>query len=70
MTIEQLQKEVRAISKAIAKIRKSGISDRALMLLIQASAGTVGSKKVSMKLVRAIVLGIENLEDFITEDSV
>ena len=72
MTLEELSKEVKAISAAMKKLRGSGISERALVALIQHSAPNVGgrggSSRIPTKIIRAVMDGIEDLEEFLTED--
>lgn len=72
MNLQQLQKEVKAISQSVKKLRESGISERALIVLIQHSAPRIGGRNgystISTKLIRAVLDGVYNLESFLTED--
>ena len=70
MTLEELQEQIKAISESVSTIRSSGLSERALLVLIQHACPAVGRppKRPSQKLIRQILDGIECLEDFVTED--
>lgn len=73
MNIEELKAEVQAISAAVTKLRHSGISDRALLILIQESTGNAhrtrnGWTVVPKKTIAAVMDGMQNLEDFLTEE--
>lgn len=63
--LAQLKTEVRAISRAVKQIRSTGISEDALVLLIQHSAGFVGSKRVSRKMILAVIDGMEGLSEYV-----
>lgn len=74
MDIEQLRTEVEAISKAVKKLRSSGISDRALLLLIQHSCPTVPrhgggvAQRPSIKTIQAVIDGMDALDEFVFGD--
>jgi len=75
MTLEELQEQVAAISAAVSELRASGISERALLILIQQAAPALrgaryGSyKKVPIRTIRAVLDGIEDLSSFLTTDN-
>ena len=66
-TVEVIAASVKAISDGIKKLRSGPLNDKALVLLIQHScpykAGRYGSGMVTAKEVRAVLEGIESLED-------
>jgi hypothetical protein len=72
MDLEQLRETVETISEGVTEIRNSGITDAALIMLIQeaAPAITIGrvSKKPSKVMIRATLQGLENLERYVFED--
>jgi hypothetical protein len=63
---EVLATSIVSISEGIKKLRAGRLTDRALWLLIQDAAPSVGGKfgnaKLSMKEIRAVFEGIESLE--------
>ena len=64
--LESLEEEVKAISESVTKIRESGLSRRAIELLIQHSApGLPYGKRVSIKMIRAVMDGMEGLHEFL-----
>ncbi len=66
MTIEDLQERVAAIQKTIEAIKTSGVSERALFLLVQHSAPSVKGKKIPVSVIKAVFDGMDGLEAFIT----
>ncbi len=66
MTIEDLQERVAAIQKTIEAIKTSGVSEKALFLLVQHSAPSVKGKKIPVGVIKAVFDGMDGLEDFIT----
>ena len=63
---EVLADSIVAISQGIKKLRMGRLNDRALLLLIQDAAPTIGKtspkKHITQKEVKAVLDGIENLE--------
>ena len=57
MTIEDLQERVAAIQKTIEAIKTSGVSEKALFLLVQHSAPSVKGKKIPVGVITAILGG-------------
>lgn len=53
---------IKQISDGMKKLRTGRLTDRALLLLIQNAAPTVGNKPISMKTIAAVIHGIEGLE--------
>ena len=72
--IETLRSEVEAIHDAVVKLRDSGISERALLLLIHhacpgsTTRGPRYGQKPSMSLIKAVIAGMENLHEFVFPD--
>ena len=69
-SIEDLRPVVQGIQRAVRKLRQSGISDRALVLLIQHAAPRVPSRRgqqrmISREEIAAVLEGIEGLADFV-----
>lgn len=70
MDIEELRQEVKAISASVTKLRASGISENALVALIQkACPSYLDSRrriiKPSVKIIRAVMDGMESLEAYV-----
>lgn len=69
--LEQLREKVESISEAARKIRESGISEPALLLLIQHNApspypkGPKYGRKISKAEISAVIDGMESLADFV-----
>ena len=67
--IELLREQVEAISDAVKKLRSSGISEKALVLLIQHASPTCGPRhdktKPKATVIRAVMQGMENLEAYV-----
>lgn len=63
---EVLADSIVAISSGLKKLRAGRLTDRALYLLVQDAAPSVGGKygnsKLSMKEIRAVFEGVESLE--------
>lgn len=63
---EVLTESIVAISSGLKKLRSGRLTDRALYLLVQDAAPSVGGKygnsKLSMKEIRAVFDGVESLE--------
>lgn len=70
--LEELRPQVKEIARAAKAIRATGISERALLLLLQHSCGTVnsgrGPKMISQKVLTAVLDGMESLEEFVFEE--
>ena len=66
--ISHLEKQVANINKAVQDLRETGIREEVIFLLIQKSAGNVKFKPVPIKLVKAVVEGIESLEEYVFGD--
>ena len=66
---EKLAEVVDAISVAVTELRESGISEAALVLLIQHASPGVGSrcqkKKPTTKEIRAVMDGMEALSEYV-----
>lgn len=65
-----LASKVEAITEGVSILRKSGISNRALTVLIQYSAPTVKdgsgtSRRLRLVEINAVLQGLDGLEDFI-----
>lgn len=71
MDIEDLKTEVEAISASVTKLRNSGITDDALLVLIQHASPSisVGSRrsqgKPTLTMIRAVMDGMEDLETYV-----
>jgi len=63
--ILKLKGMLETVERMVKGIKTTGISDRALYLLIQAAAGT-GSRgrKIPMSTIRAVVEGMEAIREF------
>jgi hypothetical protein len=63
---EVLATSIIAISEGMRKLRSGRLTDRALFLLLQDAAPSVGGRygktPVSMKEIKAVMAGLENLE--------
>jgi len=59
---EIMAAEIVAISQGIKKLRAGRLNDRALFLLVQAATPSIKFKPISLKTVKAVFEGIENLE--------
>lgn len=72
IVLAELQAEVEAISKAALEIRQSGISERALHLLIQHAApkvhGKYKSQPIPLHIIRGVLDGMEALESFVFDE--
>lgn len=66
VTVEVLAVEIKSISDGVKKLRAGRLNDKALHLLIQNAAPSVGGRyqntKVGMTEIRAVLAGMENLE--------
>lgn len=64
---EIIATHIKAISDGIKKLRSGRLNDKALFLLIQNAAPSIGGKystqKVSITEIRAVFQGLESLED-------
>lgn len=67
--LEDLRKIVGAISKGVKEMRSSGISDAALVALIQEACPyiTVRSqlKKPGKEMIRTVLVGMDGLEEYV-----
>lgn len=70
--MEELKSKIYSIQKAVAGLRKTGIDEKVLFKMIQDSAKkhyhpTYGYKPtaITIKVVRAVIEGIEGLEEFV-----
>jgi hypothetical protein len=64
--VEVIAESIVAISSGIKKLLKGPLNERALILLIQDAAPAVGrfkSKPVSQADIKAVITGIESLEE-------
>lgn len=59
--VEVLAKEIERISKGIAVLRTGRLNDKALLLLIQHAAPTIGGKRLGTKEIKAVLEGVEDL---------
>ena len=66
--MDSLKVEIKAIQKGVCELRSTGLRDNLIYLIIQKASGNVGghyqSKAVPIKMVQAIVEGIEGLYDY------
>ena len=69
--IDDLRVEVESIAEGVEKIRCSGITDDALIMLIQRAAPSITTgrynrtTKPSKKMIEAVLEGIEGLEEYV-----
>jgi len=63
--LEKIQEILDKLETMCKAVRDTGVSDDALYLLIQASAGNVGGRKISLKVIKAVFEGVENLYEFV-----
>jgi hypothetical protein len=63
--LEKLREVTEQVTRLMETIRESGISDNALALLIQHSAGNIGGRKIPIRTIWAVINGIESLEEFV-----
>lgn len=72
MDIEELRETVDSINEGIMDIRNSGITDAALIVLIQEAAPIVSfgtsSKKPSKTMIKAVLRGLDNLQSYVFEE--
>ena len=73
MDLEELRDTVDAIQVGIEEVRNSGISDAALITLIQEAAPTIvigrTTKKPSKGMIRATLQGLDNLQSYVFGES-
>lgn len=64
MPVEIIAESVKAISDGIRRLRGGPLNDKALMLLIQHAAPSIGryGQKIGITEIRAVIEGIESLE--------
>lgn len=66
VTVEILAANIIAISNGVQKLRRGPLNEKALVLLIQHAAPSVGGRykasPLSAKQIKAVLDGIENLE--------
>ena len=69
MDFDELRAQVDAIAQSVNDLQQSGISDRALVLLIQASCPLVSvsgrDRKPGTMMIRAVMDGLANLDEFV-----
>ena len=70
ITIEDLKNSIEDIHSAVNDIKNTGISEDALIVLIQNSAPKQGSrhqgyKMIGKTLIKDVLSGIENLKDYV-----
>ena len=69
--IDDLREQVRQISEAVIELRESGITERALIHLIQQSApgdtsrGPRYGRKPNKRVIQAVLDGMEGLEEYV-----
>jgi len=67
--MEELKKQVAAISEAVKELRQTGIRDSVLHSLIQTSAKRHADHHtrngLSLKVIRAVLDGIETFEEYV-----
>lgn len=67
VTVEVLAESIKSISDGVKKLRAGRLNDKAIVLLIQNAAPSVGNRyqttKVSVNVVRAVLEGMESLEE-------
>lgn len=64
LDIDQLRAEVEAISEAVRRLRV-GISEEALLVLIQHAAPHVKGRRVTQQTIRAVLDGVEGLDAYV-----
>lgn len=65
MPVEIIAESIKAISDGIRRLRGGPLNDKALMLLIQHAAPSIGrysQNKIGITEIRAVIEGIESLE--------
>jgi len=60
--LEVMEQSIIAISHGFRKLQKTRLNNKALLLLIQHSAPTIGGKRLSTKEIQAVLDGIDDLE--------
>ena len=68
MTLDELQVQVEAISLAMCSLKDSGVSEQALILLVQHAAPTIKGNRVPAKTIKAVMDGLADLNGFLTQD--
>jgi len=69
--MDEFRKKVTAIQKAFQQIKRTGFNESVLVLLIQRNAQRFNSssrKPISTIDVRAVMSGVETLEDYLFEE--
>jgi hypothetical protein len=65
VAVEVLAESIKAIAEGVRKLRAGPLNERALFLLIQHAAPTIGkynSQKIGISDIRAVIEGMESLE--------
>ncbi len=65
--LDELKEQIDAINTAVDKIAESGITYRALYLLVQAASPAVRGKKIPIKMIEAVFGGFEGLKEYVFE---
>ncbi len=67
--LDELRDQVEAIYVAVTKLRQSGVSEKALVTLIQENCSVVGpkwaKKKIGKPVIRAVLDGMESLSAYV-----
>ena len=66
IALEELRDVVEAISRNVEELRETGISERALLMLIRSASPSYGAgKQVTQSQVQAVLDGMEALAEFV-----
>ena len=66
--LAEFKQQIESIQTGVRLIRDSGISDDALFLLIQRASPSYGvrpAKKVTIRMIKAVIAGMDALKDFV-----
>ena len=66
--LAEFKQQIESVQEGVRLIRESGISDEALFLLIQRASPSYGvrpARKVSIRMIRAVIEGMDALKDFV-----
>lgn len=65
LDVEELRDQVRRIAGGVSMLRDTGITDRALLLLIQHAMKTDAGKRLNTRTISRVLDGLNNLEEFV-----
>lgn len=68
VTVDVLAKSVVAISDGVSKLRRSGLTDDVVLLLIQHAAPAKAGRLVPLKTIKAVLDGMESLKSVCLRD--